>query len=88
MLTTDDVNTVDELLEFMFSVMSAAVSFSHDFPAMCLTCSLIQNELLLDRLVLLCSSVIQRRINVSNACSILSDATYFNALPLVRSVQV
>ncbi|PSR72203.1 hypothetical protein PHLCEN_2v11910 [Hermanssonia centrifuga] len=45
------------------------------------------NELLLDRLVLICSSVILKRVNVSNVCSILSEATYYNALPLVRSLQ-
>lgn len=37
--------------------------------------------------MLLCSSVIQRRVTIPNACSILSEATYFNALPLVKSVQ-
>ncbi|EKM50804.1 uncharacterized protein PHACADRAFT_213674 [Phanerochaete carnosa HHB-10118-sp] len=45
------------------------------------------NELLLDRLVLLCSRVIQQRIAIPNATSILADATFFNATALVQSVQ-
>ncbi len=31
--------------------------------------------------------MILKRVNVSNVCSILSEATYYNALPLVRSLQ-
>jgi len=47
----------------------------------------LQNELLLDKLTLLCSSVIQRHITISNVCAVLVDATYFNATSLVRSLQ-
>ncbi|KAI0071191.1 hypothetical protein K474DRAFT_1776321 [Panus rudis PR-1116 ss-1] len=63
------VNSVDELLEFMFEVMAAA------------------NELLLDRLVLICSSIIVKRVTIANASSILVDATHFNATALTRSIQ-
>ncbi|KAF8994964.1 hypothetical protein BDQ17DRAFT_1392318 [Cyathus striatus] len=45
------------------------------------------NELLLDRLVLLCSSVILKFTNLYNACSILAEATYFNAEQLIDRVQ-
>lgn len=45
------------------------------------------NELLLDRLVLLCSRVIQARIAIPNATSILAEATYYHATALVDSVQ-
>ncbi|OCB92256.1 hypothetical protein A7U60_g336 [Sanghuangporus baumii] len=43
-------------------------------------------ELLLDRLLLACSSVILQFLNINNACSILSDASHFNAEQLVSSV--
>ena len=46
-----------------------------------------QNELLLDKLTLLCSSIIQRHITISNVCAVLVDATYFNATCLMRSLQ-
>lgn len=46
-----------------------------------------QNELLLDKLTLLCSSIIQRHITISNVCAVLVDATYFNATSLMRSLQ-
>ncbi|OBZ74066.1 BTB/POZ domain-containing protein 1 [Grifola frondosa] len=45
------------------------------------------NELLLDRLMLLCSTVILKRVNINNVCSILADATHFYAMPLVWSLQ-
>lgn len=46
-----------------------------------------QNELLLDRLVVICEALIVKRMNISNVGAILSDATHFHALPLVRSSQ-
>ncbi|KAG6862478.1 hypothetical protein C0995_000024 [Termitomyces sp. Mi166 len=62
-------NTLDQVLEFMFDVMSAA------------------NELLLDRLVLLCSAVILQHVNVHNACFILADATHLHAEQLIDRIQ-
>ncbi|KAI0683880.1 hypothetical protein BC835DRAFT_1422860 [Cytidiella melzeri] len=47
----------------------------------------VANELLLDRLSLLCSAVILRRVTAANAASVLVDATHFNAPELVRSIQ-
>lgn len=46
-----------------------------------------QNELLLDRLVLLCSSVILANANIYNACYILSDATHYHAQQLIERLQ-
>lgn len=65
----DSINSVDELLEFVFEVMAAA------------------SELLLDRLLLICSSIILRHININNACYVFTDAHHFNAQSLVQSVQ-
>ncbi|KAH7923696.1 hypothetical protein BV22DRAFT_1036046 [Leucogyrophana mollusca] len=45
------------------------------------------NELLLDRLVLLCSQVILKYMNISNVCYLLTDASHFHAVDLVESVQ-
>ncbi|GJE90521.1 hypothetical protein PsYK624_066610 [Phanerochaete sordida] len=47
----------------------------------------VANELLLDRMVLLCSRVIQQRITIANATSILAEASLFHATALVQSVQ-
>ncbi|KAK2467695.1 hypothetical protein APHAL10511_000289 [Amanita phalloides] len=69
-LRLDFINSVDDVLEFMFSVMSAAT------------------ELLLDRLVLVCSSVILEHVNIQNACYILNDATHFNAKQLIERLQL
>ncbi|KAL6301747.1 regulator of chromosome condensation 1/beta-lactamase-inhibitor protein II [Sparassis latifolia] len=44
------------------------------------------NELLLDRLVLLCSAVILKRVNISNVCYILADATHYHAMSLAQSL--
>jgi hypothetical protein len=43
--------------------------------------------MLLDRLVVLCSMAILEHVNVRNACYILTEATLFDAQPLVESVQ-
>ncbi|KAF4611303.1 hypothetical protein D9613_007260 [Agrocybe pediades] len=45
------------------------------------------NELLLDRLVLLCSAVILAHSNITNACYILADATHYHVLPLIEKMQ-
>ncbi|EJC99723.1 uncharacterized protein FOMMEDRAFT_170318 [Fomitiporia mediterranea MF3/22] len=47
----------------------------------------IAGELLLDRLILICSSVILHFLNINNACSILSEASHFFADQLVKSIQ-
>ncbi|KAL4061807.1 hypothetical protein J3A83DRAFT_4180677 [Scleroderma citrinum] len=45
------------------------------------------NELLLTRLVLLCSKVILGHLSLYNGCSLLSDAIHYNAVDLVRSIE-
>ncbi|KAI6042195.1 hypothetical protein EDC04DRAFT_2866851 [Pisolithus marmoratus] len=45
------------------------------------------NELLLDRLVLLCSQVILRLLNPYNACYLLTDAIHYNAVDLAKSIE-
>ncbi|THH07852.1 hypothetical protein EW145_g3098 [Phellinidium pouzarii] len=47
----------------------------------------VASELLLDRLLLVCSSIILKHININNVCSILSDATHFHANQLIASLQ-
>ncbi|KAJ2916728.1 hypothetical protein MD484_g3726, partial [Candolleomyces efflorescens] len=44
-------------------------------------------ELLLDRLLLLCSSVILNYLNIHNCCYILAEATHYHALQLIDRVQ-
>ncbi|KAI0924161.1 hypothetical protein AcW1_006352 [Taiwanofungus camphoratus] len=44
------------------------------------------NELLLDRLILICSVVILKRVTITNVCSILTDAAHFYATTLVNSL--
>ncbi|KAG1752473.1 uncharacterized protein EDB91DRAFT_1292879 [Suillus paluster] len=65
----DFVQGIDDLLSFMFSVISAA------------------NELLLDRLMLLCSQVILKHLDAYNVCYLLTDAMHFNATHLVERLQ-
>ncbi|KAF9224282.1 hypothetical protein BS17DRAFT_780823 [Gyrodon lividus] len=67
--TLEFLNTVDEFLEFVFLVISAA------------------NELLLSRLVLLCSQVILEHLTAYNACYLLTDAIHFNAVDLAERIQ-
>ncbi|KAJ6618827.1 hypothetical protein B0H10DRAFT_2028138 [Mycena sp. CBHHK59/15] len=47
----------------------------------------IADELLLDRLIMLCSAVILRWTDINNVCYILTDASHFHALQLVESIQ-
>ena len=57
-------------------------------PATLIRCSSSsQSELLLDRLILICSSIIRQYVTITNVCSILSDASYYNADHLVTSLQ-
>ncbi|KAG2012110.1 ankyrin repeat domain-containing protein 28 [Coprinopsis cinerea AmutBmut pab1-1] len=45
------------------------------------------SELLLDRLILICSSVILTFLDIHNCCYILSEASYYHAYQLINSVQ-
>nr|VWO99799.1 FAD-dependent monooxygenase DEP2 (EC (Depudecin biosynthesis cluster protein 2) [Ganoderma boninense] len=47
----------------------------------------VANELHVDRLMLICSWVIMKRVWINNVCSVLSDATHYNATALVRLAQ-
>ncbi|KAF8839385.1 hypothetical protein BDN67DRAFT_905719 [Paxillus ammoniavirescens] len=67
--TFESLNTVDEVIDFMFLVISAA------------------NELLLTRLVLLCSQVILGHLTTYNACYLLTEAIHFNALDLAERIE-
>ncbi|KAF8628076.1 hypothetical protein AX15_004107 [Amanita polypyramis BW_CC] len=66
----DFADSLDDVLEFMFSVMGVAT------------------ELLLDRLVLVCSAVILEHVNIQNACYVLNDATHYNAKQLIERLQM
>lgn len=70
----------------MFDIMAAAV---HNFTPCCDFNPNIsfQNELLLDRLVLICSTIILNHLSLTNACFILSDATYLHAEQLIERLQ-
>jgi inhibitor of Bruton tyrosine kinase len=83
---TDFIQTVDEFLELMFDVMAAAVShLVHSGHASLITFQ--QNELLLDRLVLLCSAVILRYCTLYNVCYLLTEASHFHSVQLVERIQ-
>ncbi|KAF9527809.1 hypothetical protein CPB83DRAFT_894990 [Crepidotus variabilis] len=47
----------------------------------------LANELLLDRLILICASVILAHSNMQNACYILADSTYYSIPPLTERLQ-
>ena len=77
---------MDEVTELVFRVLAAAVSFvlievSHLFNELC------QNELLLTRLVLICSKIILNHLNPYNACYLLSEAIHHNAMELAKSIE-
>ncbi|KAI0041827.1 hypothetical protein FA95DRAFT_1639827 [Auriscalpium vulgare] len=65
----DFIGSIDQLLDFLLDVMSAA------------------NELLLDRLLLICSSIILKYVNIHNACAILSDASRLSCIPFADRIQ-
>ncbi|TFY78752.1 hypothetical protein EWM64_g5263 [Hericium alpestre] len=44
------------------------------------------NELLLDQLLLICSDILLKYVNLNNVCSVLADAAYLHCLPLVESL--
>ncbi|KAF8521208.1 hypothetical protein BU17DRAFT_88097 [Hysterangium stoloniferum] len=66
---TDDIDSVQDLIDFIFDVMAVA------------------SELLLDRLLLLCSNALLKHITLTNVHPILARATYLNVLPLIASLQ-
>ena len=43
---------------------------------------------MLDRLVLVCSSIILEHVNVQNACYVVNDASFFNAKQLVNRLHM
>ncbi|KAI0742011.1 hypothetical protein C8Q80DRAFT_1347035 [Daedaleopsis nitida] len=47
----------------------------------------VANELHVDRLMLVCSWVIMKRVWINNVCSVLTDATHYHAMALVRLLQ-
>ena len=71
----------------MFEVLAAAVGALRFHYLLLLKRIPPQNELLLERLVLLCSSVILAYCNISNACYILADATHYHVRPLIEKLQ-
>lgn len=71
----------------MFEVMAVAVSMIFLCVSSCAELYVKQSELLLDRLMLVCSSVILRHITILNICSVLADATYYHADELCISLQ-
>ncbi|GLB40300.1 putative regulator of chromosome condensation (RCC1) repeat [Lyophyllum shimeji] len=74
-----DEEAMFESLEFVNTV-DEALEFMFDVMA-------AANELLLDRLVLLCSAVILQHTNIHNACFVLADATHLHAQQLIERVQ-
>ncbi|KIO26840.1 hypothetical protein M407DRAFT_23900 [Tulasnella calospora MUT 4182] len=46
------------------------------------------NELLIDKLILICSRVIIQHASLQNACSLLRGARLFDAVPLIESLQL
>ncbi|KAG6857373.1 hypothetical protein H0H87_004733 [Tephrocybe sp. NHM501043] len=66
-------------LEFV-STVDEVLEFMFDVMA-------AANELLLDRLVSICSSVILQHVNVHNACFVLAEATYLHAEQLIDRIQ-
>lgn len=82
----DFINSIDEVLDFMFDVMAAAVGIHLHYPRNA-SLSIKQTELLLDRLVHLCSAIILKHTNIYNALYILADATHFHAEQLAERLQ-
>ena len=80
------IESVEDLICFMFDVAAAAVGFLDSYSVH-RTNDGYQNELLLERLVLICASVILAHCNLHSACSILEDATYYHIEPLVERLQ-
>ncbi|KAH7891012.1 hypothetical protein F5I97DRAFT_1964416 [Phlebopus sp. FC_14] len=88
--TLNFLDTVDEVVDFMFLIIAAAVSalFSiMNVASASLTLGDYQNELLLSRLVLLSSQVVLRYLDAHNACYLLVDAIHFNATDLAQSIE-
>lgn len=73
--------TLDEFLDFVFEVLAAAVSRIQKEKA-----ADIQTELLMDRLVLVCSRVIARHCNPYNAAALATEASFYQASTLKQSI--
>ncbi|CCM05596.1 uncharacterized protein FIBRA_07824 [Fibroporia radiculosa] len=71
----------EEMFEILESVKSTDELIDFMFEVIAAA-----NELLVDRLILLCSNVILKCVSVNNASSILAEASHFHILPLVRAV--
>lgn len=81
-----DQDTLDDFLDFVFEVLSAAVS-----PRIAIGCGLhrhltIQTELLLDRLVLVCSRSVIKHCNAYNAAALACEANFYQATQLKLSI--
>ena len=75
--------TLDEFLDFVLEVLAAAVSDIDIDASLRLT---IQTELLLDRLVLVCSRVIVQHCNAYNASALACEANFYQATTLKLSI--
>ncbi|KAI0761814.1 hypothetical protein BD413DRAFT_495525 [Trametes elegans] len=71
-----------EIFDVVEHVRSADELIDYMFQVMA-----VANELHIDRLMLICSWVIMKRVWINNVCSVLTDATHYHAKPLVRLLQ-
>ncbi|KAG5646993.1 hypothetical protein DXG03_001717 [Asterophora parasitica] len=72
--------------EEMFSSLEFAITVDEVLEFM-FNVMAAATELLLDRLVLLCSVVVLQHTNVHNACFVLADATHLHAQQLIERIQ-
>ncbi|KAH9930197.1 uncharacterized protein B0H18DRAFT_1083842 [Fomitopsis serialis] len=68
----EHVGSVDELVDFMFNVMAAASRLVERAAHRPIDAPLLASHL--------------KRVNIMNVCSVLSDASFYHALPLVDSL--
>ncbi|PIL24898.1 hypothetical protein GSI_12785 [Ganoderma sinense ZZ0214-1] len=71
-----------EIFDFVEDVRSVDELIDYMFDVMA-----VANELHVDRLVLICSWVVMKRVWINNVCSVLTDAMHYNATALVRLAQ-
>lgn len=83
----DFAETLDDVLSFLFDVVAIAVSNHDEIPIGFRSDVVQQSELLLDRLMLICSAVILKFININNVCSVLTDAAHYHADVLVEKLE-
>lgn len=84
--SAEDQDSLDAFLDFVFEVIAVAVSRATSNSLDLLIIFDPQNELILDRLVLVCSAVIRRHVSILNASSLAAEATLHNATVLKRSL--